>query len=225
MSYVYPWLRDVYISAPPDTRRRLAPQILRLQKHERTGVLHAQSTISAMLCTTGSARRLAGGCRVPKFKVSVPCPEYAIDVPDLTGRDHLLACTLCTPVCTTVPRVRLPPRFAFHVIYGSHPPDTTPFHVPHPTTLHPTPRHPAPPHPRRPTTPYLIRPHPTTPHPTQAIPLRATPPALFQTALPHPRHPIPPSATPRRATVPALPHHTPPHPSPPHRPHPTSCQS
>ena len=50
---MYPYLRDVDISMPPETRERLAPQLLILQKHGGTCVLHAQSTIIAMLCTTG----------------------------------------------------------------------------------------------------------------------------------------------------------------------------
>jgi len=171
MSYVYPFLRDVYIFAPPDTRRRRATRSLSRQKRGGKGVLHARSSIIAMLCTTRVPVSLYAPvgfhrirCRGPVQKMSYMSVSH----------DVIDSSPVILQSGSTVPQARHPPRFAFHFIYRSHL-----------TLLHPTPRA-LPNH----TTPHSCHPrHPTPPAPNAT---RATP---SQPAPPHPRHPTTPQLT------------------------------
>ena len=188
---MYPSLRDVYICMPPDTRGRLAPQLLIPSETRRNGCSSCTEHQYCDALYDRSARRLASACRVPQKKVSGPRPEDVMDVPAMTRSDHLLACTFCTSDHTTVPRLCHHSRFALHLIYRAH---TTLLDHTSPERTRPDPTRPDPitrnptrpdPTPAKPTPPHWTRPASTPPHP---IPPDPTPP---HAAPRHPRHPTP----------------------------------
>jgi len=200
MSQKYPCLRDVSISVPPESTGRLAPQLLILQTQGETGVLHAQSTIFAMLCTInlpvgwlahGGFHRIKFRGPVQKMKCMSPLWHEVI---------------MSLPVHSALPFIRQCHNCA--IIHASHSISSTALTAPYPTPpcprgsdptrLVPTPSHATSPDTTR---HEQIPPHPTGPGQPPPHPIKS--PAI-------PRRPTPPQATratPPYAIAPASSHH------------------